>query len=44
LIGAEDDVGADGSGVIAREVFVKGNHADLLELSFQNNFKPLIVD
>ncbi len=43
LIGAEDDVGADGRGVIVGEILVKGNHAGLFELALQNYFKPLIV-
>ena len=43
LIGAKDDVGADGRGVIMGDILVKRNHAGLLELALQDNFKPLIV-
>jgi len=43
LIGAEDDVGADGGGVIVGKILVKGNHAGSFELALQDDFKPLIV-
>ena len=43
LIGAEDDVGADRRGIVARELLVERNHAGLLELTLQNDIKPPIV-
>ena len=43
MIGAEDDVGADGGSIVMREFLVEGNHAGLFELALQNDFKPLIV-
>ena len=43
MIGAEDDVGTDGGGVIVGKILVESNHAGLFELALQNDFKPLIV-
>ena len=43
LIGAEGDIGTDGSGIIVGKFLVEGNHAALLELAVQNDLKPMIV-
>ena len=43
LMGAEDHIGADGRGILARKFALEGDHAIRLQTAIQHHVKPLLA-